>query len=91
MANYNEQGNKPADINVEVECLSCGKVDVVTCSHYWSVDDEEWFVLGPSYKYRCDECLPDYLAGQQRIRELTSPCPPQWFDPDNAGERWDEE
>lgn len=91
MANFNEQGNRPDPIKVDAECLSCGKVDQVECSYYWDRDSEQWELLGPSWKYRCDACLPQYHENMRHARELMSPCPPSDFDPMYAGERWDED
>lgn len=42
---------------------------------------------------RCDRHWDERLDEQERINETypDSPCPPDWFDPMDAGERWDEE
>lgn len=42
---------------------------------------------------RCDKHWGERLRREERHRETypDSPTPPAWFDPEAAGERWDEE
>lgn len=91
MANYNEEGNRPAPVKVDVECLSCGKVEQVECEYYWDVDDEQWTLLGPSWRHRCVKCETVYQERMARAREYQCANPPSWFDEGYAGERWDED
>ena len=40
---------------------------------------------------RCDFHWDQRLETEQHIKELESPFAPDWFDPLDAGERWDED
>ena len=49
-----------------------------------SVDGMKWWP-------RCEKHFARRLEKQDRINELTSDVPASWFDPGNAGERWNED
>ena len=40
---------------------------------------------------RCEAHFDKRLAAAERTADLRGDCPPRWFDPAYAGERWDEE
>ncbi len=39
---------------------------------------------------RCERHFARRCERERRILELEAPCPPDWFDPLDAGESWDE-
>jgi hypothetical protein len=39
---------------------------------------------------RCPECVDRIHDADERSREYCSDVAPEWFDPDYAGERWDD-
>jgi len=44
-----------------------------------------YFYSNPRCRFHCDEREKVEVS----IRELESDCVPDWFDPANAGERWE--
>jgi len=57
-------------------------------------EGEFWFQDDPDHldrnAYYCGPCLDKRIDALQRARELQCDCPPSWFDPTYAGERWDD-
>jgi hypothetical protein len=81
---------------VKVECSHCTSKVEVELRAWKSYDHEGYWSLDTPMSVdvnhlMCDACLDRKLKGMERAREYESSVPPQWFDPDYAGEHWDED
>lgn len=82
---------RPMPVSKQVECTRCGKMTDVLLSYYTEDSGETYELEEPSNNHRCQKCFEKYLEVRKRSAELMSPCAPSWFDPSDAGERWDDD
>lgn len=55
------------------------------------VDEYEIQVGGVGTFGKCPACCDRYHKAREREAEYNTPCAPDWFDPNYAGERWDDD
>jgi len=78
-----------------IECDHCGKKIEILLEWWWDTGlaKPEWIQSTPEtcdrHSRLCQQCLNRKFEGQERAQEYMSDTPPGWFDPANAGERWD--
>jgi len=76
-----------------IECEHCDQKIEITLEWWKDSETGEWIQDTPEacdrHSRLCQQCLDLKFEGQERTQAYMSDTPPGWFDPADAGERWD--